>query len=74
MKTNITQFEASHGRKPSGKGFWAFEITFTDGQGRCSSETVFESGTLASARKLAWSNLKREVGGAKELVEVTVLP
>lgn len=72
--TNTTRYEFSHGRKPKGRGYWGLEITFTDGHGRYSSETVFAYGTLAEARKTAWNQIKSTVGGAKSIVEVIVLP
>jgi len=74
MTVNTSQYEFAHGHKPRGQGFWAFEMTFTDGHGRFSTETVFANGTPAQARKQAWQQLKAECGAVKELVEVTVLP
>ena len=74
MTINTSQYELSHGRKPKGRGLWALEITFTDNQGRYGTETVWANGTLAEARKIGWSQIKSTVGGAKQIVEVTVLP
>jgi hypothetical protein len=73
-RTNTEQFEFTHGHKPRGWGQWGLELHFTDGNGRFSSETVFATGTLTEARKSAWSRIRREVGGAKQLLEVDVLP
>ena len=73
-KTNTAQFEASHGRKPHGNGSWAFEITFGNRRGAYSTETVWEFGTMAKARKAAWKKVQQMCSEAKELVEITVLP
>jgi hypothetical protein len=74
MRMETNEFEASHGRKPKGRGYWGLVLTFTDGDGRFSSEEVWGNGTLTEVRKNAWYHLRREVGGAKHLLEVKVLP
>jgi len=65
MRTNTNEFEFSHGRKPKGFGYWALELTGTDGQGRYTSQTYFESGNLAEVKKafaggsrMRWAELK----------------
>jgi len=73
-RTNTEQFEFTHGHKPRGCGLWYFDLPFTDGGGRYSSETVAATGTLAEARQLAWKQVKATVGGARQLLEVDVLP
>lgn len=74
MQMNTSEFEASHGRKPRGNGYWGFDLTFTDGNGRYCTETRFAHGTMAQARGTAWQQLKSECGSAKTLVECKVLP
>jgi hypothetical protein len=74
MITNTSQYEFSHGHKPKGRGLWMFEMLFTDGNGSYSTETVQADGTLSEAKRAAWSRIRSEVGAAKSLVEVTVLP
>lgn len=74
MQMNTNEFEASHGRKPRGDGYWGFDLTFTDGEGRYSKETAWAHGTLTQARAAAWQQIRRTVGGAKTLVECKVLP
>jgi hypothetical protein len=73
-RTNTEQFEYVNGHKPRGWGLWYFDLHFTDGNGRFSSETVAATGTLAEARQVAWKQVKATVGGARQLVEVDVLP
>ena len=73
-RTNTEQFQFAHGHKPRGYGLWSFDLHFTDGNGRYSSETVAATGTLAEARQLARKQVKATVGGARQLVEVDVLP
>jgi len=72
--TNTYEYEFSHGKKPRGNGYWGFEITFEDGSGRFSTETVWAHGTLTSARKLAWAELKAGCSSAKSAIEIKVLP
>ena len=74
METNTSKFEFTHGRKPRGTALWGFEIYFTDGNGRYSSETAFAHGTLSAARNQAWRQIKATVGGAKQPIEAIVLP
>ena len=74
MRMETAEYEFSHGRKPRGQGDWAFDLTFTDGNGRSCTETRFANGTLAQARAAAWRQIRRTVGGAKTLVECKVLP
>ncbi len=74
MRTCTNEYEFAHGRKPKGHGCWCLELTFTDGDGRFSSEVVSGTGILTKVRKNAWSRLRREVGGAKHLLEVKILP
>jgi hypothetical protein len=71
---NTLKYEASHGKSPKGKGLWGFEICFSDGDGRYSSETAWAHGTLPQARKAVWNQIKSTIGGAKQIIEVTVLP
>ncbi len=73
-RTNTEQFQFAHGHKPRGWGLWYFDLHFTDGNGRYSSQTVSATGTLAEARQRAWKDVKATVGGARQLVEVDVLP
>ena len=51
---------------------WFFKIVFTDGQGRYSTVSVIDK--LPQAKKRAWKHVKSICGGAKELVELVVLP
>ena len=71
-KTNTSKYEAIHGKKPRGQGMWFFKIVFTDGQGRYSTVSVIDK--LPQAKKRAWKHVKSICGGAKELVELVVLP
>ncbi len=73
-RTNTEQFQFAHGHKPRGWGLWYFDLHFTDGNGRYSSQTASATGTLAEARQRAWKGVKATVGGARQLVEVDVLP
>ena len=73
-KTNTSEHEASHGKKPRGEGLWFFKIVFTDGHGRYSTETVTVNDKLPKAKQRAWKHVKSICGGAKELVELIVLP
>ena len=74
MRLETNEYEFAHGQKPRGQGCWAFEMTFTDGEGRYSKETVTAYGTMTGARRDAWQQVRRTVGGAKTLVECKVLP
>ena len=74
MRMNTAEYEFSHGHKPRGNGYWGFELTFTDGNGRYSTETAWAHGTPSQARAAAWQQVRRTVGGAKTLVECKVLP
>lgn len=74
MRTLTGQYENSHGHKPRGNGGWALRLTGTDDNGRYTSETYFEHGTLSEAKAAACRRMKREIGGVKRIVEVEVLP
>ena len=74
MRMETAEYEFAHGHKPYGRGNWAFEFTFTDGQGRFSTERGSAYGTVRQAREDAWRQIRRTVGGAKTLVECKVLP
>lgn len=73
-RTNTRQFENTWGHKPRGFGLWWFDLHFTDGNGRFSSQVASATGTMAEARQLAWKQVKATVGGARQLLEVDVLP
>ena len=73
-RTNTEQFQFAHGHKPRGFGLWHFDLHFTDGNGRFSSQVASATGTLAEARQAAWKQVRATVGGARQLVEVDVLP
>lgn len=74
MRISTEKYEFTHGKKPRGFATWFFEMTFTDGNGRFSTETVSSAGTLSEARKLAWHQIKTMCASAKTLTEVVVLP
>jgi hypothetical protein len=44
VEVKTTEFEFSHGKKPSGTGYWAFEI---------GGETFWHAGLYSAAKKLA---------------------
>lgn len=47
-------FEFSHGRKPRGRGLWAFRVCYTDATGqRQQSPDVFFDGLFSAARRAA---------------------
>ena len=74
MRTNTNQYEASHGKKPSGHGRWIFKMTGTDDKGRFTTYTGSASDTMTKARVTVARQFKSEVGGISHIVEVTVLP
>jgi len=50
MTFTTTKYEFAHGRKPKGRGNWAFELLRTDGT---VAETFWANDTYAGARKQA---------------------
>lgn len=73
METNTKQYEYTYGHKPKGQGMWGLKLTGTDNQGRYTTETYFESGKLAEAKKKAIARMKSEIGGVKKVTEIEVL-
>lgn len=67
VQTTTRKFEASHGRKPSGRGTWAFEVRAWDGS--TTEVWASHSQTLSEARREVLSRFER--GSVAELV---VLP
>jgi len=75
MRTDTSEYENTHGRKPRGFGLWFFELLGTDGQGRYTTETVrVPNSNYGPAKKAAVVSFKAMVGGVKEVVELKVLP
>ncbi len=74
MKTDTTQYEFSHGRKPKGRGMWVLDVTGTDGRGAYTSERYMIAGTLANARKEAARRLKQECSRVVSITLIEVLP
>ena len=74
MRTETTQFEASHGRKPRGFGNWFFEVVGTDGNGSFLTVTVEASGRFTEAKSRAVREFKRDCGQVETVVSVEVLP
>ena len=74
MRTNTEQYEATHGRKPKGKGTWIFELMGTDGNGAFLRETITSRGSLADAKKFAVKEFKSLSGRIKSVIEIEVLP
>ena len=74
MKTNTTEYEFSHGKKPKGNGRWFLELIGTDGNGRYTTYEAQVNGSLGEAKKQAVKQFKAEVGGVKKITEIKVLP
>jgi len=60
MTFTTTKYEFAHGRKPKGRGNWAFEILGTDGVKR--GDTFWANDTYAGARKQAEVHARAIVG------------
>ena len=52
MRVNTTEFEASHGRKPRGRGLWFFELVTATGRKSCAANGIY-SEALKHARRQA---------------------
>ena len=69
--TNTSRFEASHGRKPRGRGTWAFDVTAWNSENNLETSEQWASSnkTLTEARREVVSRFERG-----SVVELTVLP
>jgi hypothetical protein len=75
METNTRQYEFSHGKKPRGKGYWAFEVTGTDDKHvYIESDPLWAYGTLAAAKKQAIRSFKNVYSAVTRIIEIKVLP
>lgn len=74
MRTETSQYENSHGKKPSGRGCWMLELTGTDGKGSYTTQNFSGYGTLSEVRKNSVRRFKSECGAVKSVTEVVVLP
>lgn len=74
MKLDTSKFEGTHGKKPTGRGLWIFEILGTDGNGAYTSFTESAYGTPSTAKAQAVKNAKSQCSAVKKIVEVVVLP
>jgi len=74
MRTNTEKYEATHGRKPRGRGLWGFLIKGRSLSACYWEEVVFQHGTLTEARKLAVAEAKATAGQVAEIIEIIVLP
>ena len=74
MAISTSQYEFSHGRKPRGHGSWWFRVTASNGDGSFTTDERSASGLLSEARRLVCRQMLAEVGGARKIVEVEVMP
>jgi hypothetical protein len=75
MRTDTSEYEFNHGRKPKGRALWAFELTGTDGQGRYTTETIWiHYLNYGPAKRAAVKQFKMMVPAIKEVIEIKALP
>lgn len=68
VRTETTEYEFSHGKKPKGFGFWILTLDMSDGFGSYTTEEFSGTGTLSEVRKSAVAHVRQTVGRAKSLV------
>jgi hypothetical protein len=59
-------YEVSHGKKPSGWGYWQFEVKYNDG----STLIAMKVGTFTSAKKQLMKDLRSDRSRTASSVEV----
>lgn len=74
MKTSTAEFEASHGRKPRGRGNWWFRVTATDGDGKYTTDERNAFGTLTEARAIVCRQMRSDIGVPIRFTEIEVMP
>jgi hypothetical protein len=74
MEFITTTFENSHGRKPKGRGLWAFSVAMIAGDWPSAAHTVFFNGTYTDAKKAARDFVKLNPSSVKLPATIKVLP
>jgi hypothetical protein len=71
----MTQYEASHGKKPRGRGRWGFEVEVAHGDAYEAYE-VWATGTLTEAKWSAIRQAKQRLGAGPTaaVLGIEVLP
>jgi hypothetical protein len=71
MTINTSNYEFTHGRKPRGKGYWAFRFQKDMADGTADESVVFAPGDMKYAEAKRWAIQVAKANGVSRVAVAT---